>query len=54
VKARVGFGKSIPINFEMLLSMPEEQQIYNLVNNKATGLSKEPPTLKYEYKKVGA
>lgn len=38
----------------MLLSVGEEQQIYNLVNNKATGLSKEPPILKYDYNKIGA
>jgi hypothetical protein len=38
----------------MLLSVPEEKQIYNLVNNKATGLSKKPPVLKYDYNKIGA
>lgn len=39
LKARVGFGRSIPIDFKMLLSIQEEQRIHNLANNKATGIS---------------
>lgn len=38
----------------MLLTVDEEQLLTNLISNKMTGLSKEPPTLKYDYAKVGA